>query len=453
VLLNRRFDLPPANWQDCLDAADADAQNSRMPLATSGSLASPTNRSNAMSTGQILRSAIFAALWVLPTPMSWAENQPAQGDPPQEFAVRLLDESGSPVAGAQVGLVAGWGDMNLAKSGWEYVSGPDLKGVNVTSNKDGMVRFAGDRDSLGNLGLTARHAKRALAAAEKLDATSHAEVYTVVMKPECRVHGRLTCKQLAAHPRFKNQPDATLGTGVEISVHGNLIVEYWSKDPEFECYLPPGDYKLRGRDEKAWTHWANASFSVAPGQQTLDLGEIDRPLTAIKSLEGEQAPELTDVVAWKNSEPLKLSDLKGRVVLLEFFGYWCHPCVYRMPQVFELHDKFRDKGLTVVGIHVDLGDDETEKVDSLKILDERLQDSRKELWKGRDIPFPVAMIPGIRTPYGPGIQGGARGATAARYGVMFFPSQVLIDRQGNVVGQFFPSDDNVARLEKLLAEP
>lgn len=407
-----------------------------------------------MSTVQVLRSVMAALLWVAVIPLSWAEEPPiAKADPPKEFAVRLLDESGSPVAGAQVGLIAHWGDMNLVKSGWEFHSGPDLKDINVTSGEDGTVRFAGGRTFLTNLGLIARHAKRGLAAAEKLDAKSPADAYTVVMKPECRVHGQRTCKQLAAHPRFKDQPDATVGTGVEIRVGGNFIVEYWSKESAFECYLPPGDYTLRGRDEKAWTHWVNASFSVAPGQKTLDLGEIDRPLSTLKSLEGEPAPELIDVVAWKNSDPLKLSELKGRVVVLEFFGYWCYPCVSRMPEVFEMYDKYREKGLTVIGIHIDLGDDETEKVDSREILDERLQQSRKALWNGRDIPFPVAMVRGNRTPYGPGIQGGARGATAARYGIMFFPSQVLIDRQGHVVGEFDPSDENIARLETLLAKP
>lgn len=407
-----------------------------------------------MSTPQVLQSTITAILLVAAISVAWAEEpQAAKADPPKEFVVRLLDESGAPVAGAQVGLIAHWGDMNLVKSGWEFHSGPDLKDINVTSGEDGMVRFAGGRAFLTNLGLISRHAKRGLAAAEKLDSKSHADAYTVVMKPECRVHGQLTCKQLAAHPRFKNQPNATVGTGVEISVGGGLIAEFWSKESAFEFYLPPGEYALRGRDEKAWTHWVKASFSVAPGQKALDLGEIDRPLSTLKAIEGEPAPELADAVAWKNSDPLKLSDLKGRVVVLEFFGYWCYPCVSRMPEVFEMYDKYRDKGLTVIGIHIDLGDDETEKVESKEILDERLQQSRKELWNGRDIPFPVAMVPGNRTPYGPGIQGGARGATAARYGIMFYPSQILIDRQGRVVGEFDPSDEDIALLERLLAEP
>ena len=168
-------------------------------------------------------------------------------------------------------------------------------------------------------------------------------------------------------------------------------------------------------------------------------------------LEGEIAPELSGVVAWKNSPPLKLADLKGQVVLLEFFGYWCYPCVSRMPKLFEMHDKYRERGLVVVGVHVDLGDDEKEKVNTAEILDSRLAESRKNLWKGRDIPFPVALVAGTLTPYGEGIQGGASGAAAARYGVMGFPTTVLIDRAGRVVGDFYPSDESIRHLEKLLS--
>src|SRR4051812_4663068 len=79
----------------------------------------------------------------------WAdESKPADGNPPSAFAVRLLDDSGEPVAGAEVGLIAGWGDMNLVKTGWEYLSGARLKDVNVKSGTDGIVRFAGNREML-----------------------------------------------------------------------------------------------------------------------------------------------------------------------------------------------------------------------------------------------------------------------------------------------------------------
>lgn len=86
--------------------------------------------------------------------MTWAgEPQSPKADPPNAFTVRLVDETGSPVSGAQVGLIAAWGDMKLIKTGWEYFSGSDLKDINITSGNDGIARFAGGRDLLANLGL------------------------------------------------------------------------------------------------------------------------------------------------------------------------------------------------------------------------------------------------------------------------------------------------------------
>lgn len=260
------------------------------------------------------------------------------------------------------------------------------------------------------------------------------------MPPACRA------------PRLKNDPESRLGTGVTVRTGRKDVVEYWSKNAEFECYLPPGEYELEARDEKGWTHFARTRFRVEPGQKALDLGAIDRPLNNLKRLEGELAPQLVDVAAWKNSNPMDLADLKGRVVLLDFFGYWCGPCVHGMPKLFELHDKYHDRGLTIVGVHVDTGESERVPVDSVAELDKRLVDIRKDLWHDRDIPYPVALVRGRRTSYGEGIQGSTRAALPAIYGVMGYPTYVLIDREGRVAGTFYPDDEQIKRLEKLLAE-
>jgi thiol-disulfide isomerase/thioredoxin len=50
---------------------------------------------------------------------------------------------------------------------------------------------------------------------------------------------------------------------------------------------------------------------------------------------------------------LKLSSLKGRVVLLNFWATWCGPCRMEIPWFVELQEKYREKGLRVVGVSVD----------------------------------------------------------------------------------------------------
>lgn len=54
-----------------------------------------------------------------------------------------------------------------------------------------------------------------------------------------------------------------------------------------------------------------------------------------------------------DGSPLKLEDLKGKVVLLNLWATWCGPCREEIPHLVELQDKYRDKGFEVVGLDVD----------------------------------------------------------------------------------------------------
>ncbi|HEX7485861.1 MAG TPA: TlpA disulfide reductase family protein [Vicinamibacterales bacterium] len=54
-----------------------------------------------------------------------------------------------------------------------------------------------------------------------------------------------------------------------------------------------------------------------------------------------------------NGKDLELADLKGKVVLLNFWATWCGPCRLEIPWLVDLQQKYRDKGLRVVGISVD----------------------------------------------------------------------------------------------------
>lgn len=61
------------------------------------------------------------------------------------------------------------------------------------------------------------------------------------------------------------------------------------------------------------------------------------------------APEIGNT--WLNSSPLSLRALRGRVVLLDFWDYTCVNCIRTLPYVTEWHRRYRDLGLTVIGIH------------------------------------------------------------------------------------------------------
>jgi len=62
-----------------------------------------------------------------------------------------------------------------------------------------------------------------------------------------------------------------------------------------------------------------------------------------------RAPEIGRV--WLNSPPLSLRQLRGRAVLLDFWDYTCVNCIRTLPYVQAWHERYRDKGLTVIGVH------------------------------------------------------------------------------------------------------
>ena len=83
-----------------------------------------------------------------------------------------------------------------------------------------------------------------------------------------------------------------------------------------------------------------------------------------KSFEAATAPDLASG-DWINSEPIKLKDLRGRVVLVEFWTFGCYNCRNTLPFVKSWHERYYDKGLTVIGVHSPEFDDER-KVENLR---------------------------------------------------------------------------------------
>jgi peroxiredoxin len=80
---------------------------------------------------------------------------------------------------------------------------------------------------------------------------------------------------------------------------------------------------------------------------------VNCTLAESSNLEGKQAPgwELEDASGSK----VKLSDFEGKIVLLDFWATWCPPCVQEIPGFIKLHEKYKDKGVAVVGVSLDQG--------------------------------------------------------------------------------------------------
>ena len=64
-----------------------------------------------------------------------------------------------------------------------------------------------------------------------------------------------------------------------------------------------------------------------------------------------RAPDFAGIDKWINSEPLKIEQLRGKVVLVDFWTYTCINCIRTLPYLKDWDKKYRDKGLVIVGMH------------------------------------------------------------------------------------------------------
>ncbi|MCY1285013.1 Protein DipZ [compost metagenome] len=133
-----------------------------------------------------------------------------------------------------------------------------------------------------------------------------------------------------------------------------------------------------------------------------------------------KAPEFTGIEKWLNSEPLTLAGLRGKVVLVDFWTYDCINCIRTLPHVRQWHDKYRDKGLVVVGVHTP------------EFGFEKSTANVQAALKRFDIRYPVAQD----NMY----------ATWNAWRNQYWPALYLVDANGNVVYKHF-GEGNYAQTE------
>jgi len=140
--------------------------------------------------------------------------------------------------------------------------------------------------------------------------------------------------------------------------------------------------------------------------------DAERAIVARASERSATPPELT-VAEWLDGEPLKLADLRGRVVLIDFWYEWCGPCLRAFPTLRDWHKKYGEKGFVVIGLT-----DLQRTLDGAKGRAEKLEFLRR-FRAGNKLTYPIAVAE-------------RAGDNLPEYGVTAFPTAVLIDRRGAV---------------------
>jgi thiol-disulfide isomerase/thioredoxin len=142
------------------------------------------------------------------------------------------------------------------------------------------------------------------------------------------------------------------------------------------------------------------------------------------------APELTNIVWLNADQPLRLADLRGKVVALDMWTFGCINCQHVIPSLRSWYQKYGDQGLVVIGNHYPEFDYERD-LDNLKAAIVNL-----------DVPYPVVQD--------------NDGATWRAYNNNYWPTLYLIDKRGHLryvhIGEG-AYDESEAAIQALLAEP
>ncbi|CAO3425368.1 cytochrome c biogenesis protein DipZ [Azospirillum endophyticum] len=94
-----------------------------------------------------------------------------------------------------------------------------------------------------------------------------------------------------------------------------------------------------------------AAVSTVAATSASDTAAAGRPgYRSGLPVEG-QLPPLDGAMGWLNSEPLAAEDLRGKVVLIDFWTYSCINCIRTLPYLRAWAEKYRDQGLVVIGVH------------------------------------------------------------------------------------------------------
>lgn len=144
---------------------------------------------------------------------------------------------------------------------------------------------------------------------------------------------------------------------------------------------------------------------------------------ASPAMAAQTAPEFAGIATWHNSKPLTMKQLRGKVVLIDFWTYSCINCLRTLPHVTRWYDQYKDKGLVVIGVH------------SPEFPFEKQEGNVRDAIARFGIKYPVAQDNDLET--------------WDAWDNQYWPAEYLVDQRGNVVAHHY-GEGNYAEMENAI---
>jgi len=192
------------------------------------------------------------------------------------------------------------------------------------------------------------------------------------------------------------------------------------EEPAVESAVTSADARLERIDR-----WKAAALAM----DAVEALETNTASTKYVSEGYERAPELASITAWGNSEPFTLESKQGSVVLIDFWTFACINCIRTFPHPRELHEKYADQGLQIVGVHYP------------EFQFERDMSAVMAAADLNDLRYPIAQD--------------NDGGTWRAYRNRYWPALYLIDKQGFIRYKHFGEgayEETNRKVRQLLAE-